>query len=232
MDIQITDPTLKKDFKIFSYKIQAYGEQGAKLSIYVSNDLEYDIKENGFYTLDDNHYIEPSNLIYNFLSEYIREHLDDTSDYDRYYDVEIIFDTKTNSLDYKFWRTYSAEDRSTSEFNFDDLSDKFVKALKKFKDFKEIKITYDGGGDSGWVDQVLRGKNKRYELNVRKNQDDNIILEELYKILSDNYGSWGNDDGCTGNITIDFKTKMLFINHTEYYESTEVMKNFNIKLIL
>lgn len=223
MNIQLTDPNLKKQFKVFSYKIQSYGDTKAKMSIYSDNFGEYDIRENNFETIPDNHQIEVSDEILDYLDDYIKDF--EFNEDDRYYYIDIIFDTKENSIVYNFWRYYNDVETSGFEVDFHDLSDDFQKAVKKFKYMGKAEMSYDGGGDSGWLNPEMKYSENVYRLNGHKKKEDDTLETVIYSLLEDQYGAWGNDEGGYGNIILNFKKKKISVEHNIYVEEHDLIEN-------
>lgn len=223
MNIQLTDPNLKKQFKVFSYKIQSYGDTKAKMSMYVDNSGEYDIRENNFETIPDNHQIEVSEQILDYLDDYIKDF--EFNEDDRYYYIDIIFDTKENTIVYNLWRYYNDVESSGFEVDFGELSDDFQKAIKKFKYMGKAKMSYDGGGDSGWLNPDMKYSEGVYKLEGHKNKEDDTFENEIYSLLEDHYGAWGNDEGGYGNIIINFKKKKISVEHNSYVEEQDLTEN-------
>jgi hypothetical protein len=223
MSIRVEDPELKKQFKILSYKIKAYGDTKAKLDVYIDNMGDFVMGENNFETIPDRHDIAPSNEIDNYLKKFI-ENLYEYNEDDRYYDLSIIFDTEKNNLTFNIERNFTKSDSTGHEYDFSDFHDYILKNLKRFEKFKQLNITYDGGGDSGWIDTTIKYKKGTYKMSSQKKKDEELE-QWLYELLSDLFGSWGNDEGCSGNIIIDFKQEKVFINHIDYVEATENIDN-------
>jgi hypothetical protein len=92
---------------------------------------------------------------------------------------------------------------------------------KKFKKYKTIQMTYEGGGDSGWIDsEVLLDGKKKYKLDDNKKAD-KMLEDVAYELLSDLHGAWGNDDGGNGTIIFNLKEGVVDNSHNSYYETSE-----------
>jgi hypothetical protein len=111
----------------------------------------------------------------------------------------------------------------TNEKSFDELSQIENDTWNRYKDLKllgdpefveeilnkygnEIVVEYDGGGDSGYVQE---------DSNVP-----NIMETITYEILELFYSGWEINEGSKGTIVYDFKNRRVIINHdlfeTEY----------------
>jgi hypothetical protein len=78
-----------------------------------------------------------------------------------------------------------------------------------------IVLTYEGGGDDGWVnDQMDSEKKGTIEVpNLLSNMVNEII--ELY------HSGYENDEGGQGTITLDLVNKYVTIEHENYYEGED-----------
>jgi hypothetical protein len=220
--IRLSDPNLLQQFKIISYKIKAYGDKKATLDAYMDNTYYIDIESNDFIT-EDKHSIEPSKEIYDYFSE-ILEYEYEIDDNDRHFYFDIILDTEKNEIIITGTRYYSESDGQGGTYTFDEMpiqgADMDI-IKKKFKKYETIKMTYEGGGDSGWIDsEVLLDGKKKYKLNDNKKAD-KMLEDVAYELLSDLHGAWGNDDGGNGTIIFNLKKGVVDNNHNSYYESSE-----------
>lgn len=223
---KLTDPELKRQFKVLEYKIKSYGDSKAIMEIYVDNFGDFDIGSSElFLTVPDRHNIIPSQQIIDYIEKFIQD-LYEYSEDDRYYYIDVVFDVNQNILNFNIHRYYIESEFNSVEYSFDHLSNEFNKVSKKYSYMKRAEITYDGGGDSGWIDNtVTYKKDKKYKLNSSKNEDDDIIENQLYHLLEDSFGAWGNDEGGYGKIFIDFKEKIIVIEHNENVEQSELIQN-------
>jgi hypothetical protein len=84
-----------------------------------------------------------------------------------------------------------------------------------------LKTDYSGGGDSGWIDGDIYNIDDASISETLNNE-----LEELYyRILSRNFGSWGDNEGGHGSIILDLQKNQISVNHTEYYEDSDLESN-------
>jgi hypothetical protein len=117
---------------------------------------------------------------------------------------------------------------------------------KLFKTFgvTSITATYDGSGDSGSIDDINLhyGDPRVITSDTRTQQFWQFVSEKidavpvaqqiftkklsdafenaLWKLLTDNFGGWENDDGASGDIDIDVQTGKIEVEHNQRY--TEV----------
>lgn len=76
-----------------------------------------------------------------------------------------------------------------------------------------VTISYDGSGDSGYIDSV----SIEPERDLTDAQQD---LEELaYDVLERKHGGWEINEGSCGTITINFTDNTVHIEHNERIES-------------
>jgi hypothetical protein len=153
----------------------------------------------------------------------------DIGQYDNYDDstgngtITATFDAQTMSLNFDVDIEITVTHEHTNEKSFDELSQIENDTWNRFKDLKllgdpefveeirskygnEIVVEYDGGGDSGYVQE-----------------DSNVpsVMENItYEILELFYSGWEINEGSKGTIVYDFKNRRVTINHdlfeTEY----------------
>jgi len=219
--IRLTDPNLLQQFKIISHKIKAYGEKTATLEAYMDNSYYIEIESNDFIT-EDKHSINPSKEIYDYFSEILEDEYE-IDDNDRHFYFDIILDTEKNEIIITGTRYYSESDGQGGTYTFDELPEGSEMDIvkKKFKKYKTIQMTYEGGGDSGWIDsEVLLDGKKKYKLDDNKKAD-KMLEDVAYELLSDLHGAWGNDDGGNGTIIFNLKEGVVDNSHNSYYETSE-----------
>lgn len=85
-----------------------------------------------------------------------------------------------------------------------EMPDEVVKILNTW-DIKSAKIDFNGGGDSGYIEDTIYdtgGENQA----VSQIDDNNELDSFLYRVL-DNYGDWYNNEGASGHIELDVLNK-------------------------
>ena len=165
--------------------------------------------------------------------ETIRDNFDTGNFYNDYYDNEngtltfTIF-AERNEIDVMYdYNEINTED-SQIEKNFSDFSDMRPgwrgddREAKKLSDpaiVEELKsvygdscnCTYDGGGDSGWVQDMVESSKGSKGLNQQ--------LESIcYDLLELYYGGWEINEGSNGSIDFNFKDQTVELNHNQNVE--------------
>lgn len=87
-----------------------------------------------------------------------------------------------------------------------------------------LEITYDGGGDSGQIND--EGYTKTSTVNI------NSDIEYIgYEIIDIRYSGWENNEGGDGRIVFDFENQLVNIYHNYYVEHSEPEHVGEIKLV-
>lgn len=123
------------------------------------------------------------------------------------------------------------------------------RALKRLGATKVV-VTYSGSGDSGQIDsvEILKGdlaikpaKNIRVLTSVSRfdhtssrwidnEKNKSVPVQEaletlVYDWLESEHGGWENNDGASGECTIDVKGDSFLLEHTWYYTESETMEH-------
>ena len=165
--------------------------------------------------------------------ETIRDNFDTGNFYNDYYDNEngtltFTIIPERNEIDVMYdYYTVSTED-SHIEKDFSDFSDMRpgwrgdYREAKKLSDptiVEELKsvygdscrCSYDGSGDSGWVNDEVRCSKGRLKLNEQ--------LEYIcYDLLELYYGGWEINEGSNGSIDFNFVDQTVELNHNQNVE--------------
>jgi len=165
--------------------------------------------------------------------ETIRDNFDTGNFYNDYYDTEngaltFRINANGNEIDVMYdYYTVSTED-SHIEKDFSDFSDMRPgwrgddREAKKLSDpaiVEELKsvygdscrCSYDGSGDSGWVNDEVRCSKGRLKLNEQ--------LEYIcYDLLELYYGGWEINEGSNGSIDFNFEDQTVELNHSQNVE--------------
>jgi hypothetical protein len=119
----------------------------------------------------------------------------------------------------EYWTEYGTND-AVSE-GFDDEPELFenINAIiaetekqtgKKIKVPKELTVTFEGSGDSGFLNESFEGVN----LSVPA-----TIEDWCYQTLENGFGGWEINEGSSGNFVFDLEEKTITFN---YYENIEI----------
>jgi len=142
--------------------------------------------------------------------------------------ITVTFDVETMSLNFEMDVETTVTHEHTKEISFNKISKQEASVWTRYENLQllgkqefideikdkygeEITVEYDGGGDSGYIQE---------DENVPSIMND-ISLE----ILDSYYSGWEINEGSNGNIFYDFKNQMVFIDHNLY--ETE---NFNVEI--
>ena len=129
-------------------------------------------------------------------------------DYDvEFFIVDVIFDVTTKKIIVEC--NYSTPDEEEA---FDESEINDMDIFKEYTDrgVSEIICSYNGGGDSGYVD------------GERENTP--AFLEDMcYDVLS-NFGGWEINEGSQGNIVFNLRDKTITVNHAWNIEERHSFK--------
>jgi hypothetical protein len=151
----------------------------------------------------------------------------DIGKYDNYDDstgngtITATFDAQTMSLNFDVDIEVMVTHEHRNEKSFDELSKIENDTRNRYEDLKlfsdpefikeirneyddEIVIEYDGGGDSGYIQE--------------ENYNPDILNNISYQILELFYSGWEINEGSKGTIVYDFKNRRVTINH-DLFES-------------
>ena len=189
------------------------------------------------------------------LFEEIKENFDTGNLYNEYYGTEngnLFFilnaEKKEIIVNYDYYDMITEE--SNIEKNFSDFSnvtagwrgeERAVKTLtnqnvvneliKQYSNF--CKLKYDGGGDSGWIEDEIETENGITK--IKKETDDDVDgieanLETIsYDLLDLYYGGWEINEGSTGSINYNFQEQKVTMTHYQNVESTELEHYMTLK---
>jgi hypothetical protein len=237
----------KKDLKRFSLILNSLNmEDGVEWSYRYYGEWEDDEPMGPYYNNRD----VSSEL--NFLPgsigtlfEEIKENFDTGNFYNEYYDNEngsLFFilnaEKKEIIVNYDYYDMITEE--SNIEKNFSDFSnvtagwrgeERAVKTLTNQNVVNELikqygsfcKLRYDGGGDSGWIENEIETENG---ITV----DPDVNLETIsYDLLELYYGGWEINEGSTGSINYNFQEQKVTMTHYQNVESTELEHYMTLK---
>lgn len=222
---------LIKPFKILIHRILAYGEDEATLDVYVDseggNDIEYQHFQAGTY--NSRHRLDSDEKIDKFLGKIC----DDVTQgqYSSDEGNRVVFQihalNKTMIVDvHEFYREetddsthYTYEEMLSRFDNYDELIDS-IKDMGKY-----VEVSYDGGGDSGWINSTYTSSRDRDISRDFANEIDQQFQDVIYDLLSSNFGAWGDNDGSQGTIRINTETKEIEIFHTEFSQDSRLYES-------
>ena len=189
------------------------------------------------------------------LFEEIKENFDTGNLYNEYYGTEngnlfLILNAEKKEIivNYDYYDMITEE--SNIEKNFSDFSnvtagwrgeERAVKTLtnqnvvneliKQYSNF--CKLRYDGGGDSGWIENEIETENGITEIKKETDVDVDGIEANLetisYDLLDLYYGGWEINEGSTGSINYNFQEQKVTMTHYQNVESTELEHYMTLK---
>ena len=178
------------------------------------------------------------------LFEEIKENFDTGNFYNEYYDNEngnlfLILNAEKKEIivNYDYYDMITEE--SNIEKNFSDFSnvtagwrgeERAVKTLtnqnvvneliKQYSNF--CKLRYDGGGDSGWIENEIETENGITEIKKQTDVDVDGIEANLetisYDLLELYYGGWEINEGSSGSINYNFQEQKVTMTHYQNVE--------------
>jgi hypothetical protein len=81
--------------------------------------------------------------------------------------------------------------------------------IDKYGDF--LQVTYDGSGDSGWIEGEITSSKDEESLDGR-------IEDLVYFLLEIFHGGWEIDEGSRGSVSFHFKEQLVTIQHNMNYQ--------------
>ena len=187
------------------------------------------------------------------LFEEIKENFDTGNLYNEYYGTEngnLFFilnaEKKEIIVNYDYYDMITEE--SNIEKNFSDFSnvtagwrgeERAVKTLTNQNVVNELikqygsfcKLRYDGGGDSGWIENEIETENGITEIQFHFDADGiETNLETIsYDLLELYYGGWEINEGSSGSINYNFQEQKVTMTHYQNVESTELEHYMTLK---
>ena len=189
------------------------------------------------------------------LFEEIKENFDTGNLYNEYYGTEngnLFFilnaEKKEIIVNYDYYDMITEE--SNIEKNFSDFSnvtagwrgeERALKTLtnqnvvneliKQYSNF--CKLKYDGGGDSGWIEDEIETENGITKIKKETDADVDGIEANLetisYDLLELYYGGWEINEGSSGSINYNFQEQKVTMTHYQNAESTELEHYMTLK---
>ena len=207
----------KKILQIFSMYIQSYGVKSAFKELDVMSGYEIDYWGDDWFSEESSLTIPGYDAINNFFDEfttYLRDELLEPFTDEENGSISVIINAKEKEITFKAYiRRMNVEYESIEE-DFEDGNEDvqaYLNELSKSHKFGEV--TYEGGGDSGYVNGTIT-------LDGKKSEDLPSSVEDyIYGILS-NFGGWEINEGSQGKVEFDFLEKKVVVNHGMNYEET------------
>jgi len=217
MEIQLT-PEEKKSLSQYFIYIRSFGSTNANATCY----FEYDSFSYGGDVYVDGRRIEKFKPV-ELLMERILDNIDtdEFNDEDfinndvEYFSIDFDFECLNKTIDVNCNFTVTGHDETGSSGEIPE--EVFDENFKEYS-VTEIVCTYNGGGDSGYIENDM-------ELGGDTVPTPSGIEDYCYTILKD-FGGWEINEGSQGNIRFNLKSKEYSINHewnTEEPRSFEIL---------
>jgi hypothetical protein len=81
--------------------------------------------------------------------------------------------------------------------------------IDKYGDF--LQVRYDGGGDSGWIEDEITSSKDEKSLDGR-------VEDLVYSILELFHSGWEINEGSNGSVSFHFKEQLVVIQHNMNYQ--------------
>jgi hypothetical protein len=208
-----------KTLKLFSYYCASHGAKTAMLTVYLNEGGSVDWQDD-VWSSETGTRIESYDKIDNLI-DYIFNETDlmDYYEYDNQGSLQFKIDVKERKMTIEGWhREYSTQDSgmqwSDSNDDFGDLKEDFDRFFEQM-DGENGKIGFDGGGDSGYLDDNI-------ELSNGQSMDIPSFIESwCYDMLGSNYGGWEINEGSQGSFNINPSNKLIELYFEENIEEED-----------
>lgn len=215
MNLELTEED-KKNLRIFSKYMKAQGCEKGEMYVGIYDNM--DSYKNAFFCRTTRDKIELYPKIENLFDKYaddidwLMEIFDDVYDFN-YGEVILSVNSKENI--FKITASYSYYDTDCQGDTF-YLTDRFANPEEKnelieyfdkmfMEGHNEGKIDFNGGGDSGWIEDTLY-------LGEETEKAPENILDLCYDLLQSNYGGWEINEGSQGSFHLDFDKKTITLD--------------------
>ena len=171
-------------------------------------------------------------------SEEIQQLIYDNSVEDTYGDyirgyITFKFDGIDEKIYLDYHQYYYGESEDYQEFEIE--RENVIEIFKKNK-IKEFTCRYNGGGDSGYVEEFEIDSDKKISWETLSESEKSIIEDLVYESL-ENFGGWEINEGSSGDVQIVYDSNSescnVIINHTwnteedmTIIEGYEIPENF------
>lgn len=136
-------------------------------------------------------------------------------DYDNYHTIEVRYTVKNNTLTIKDIEhiTVTRDFSSVTDAESPEILDIFK--LWFDKGFSLVKVDFNGGGDSGYIDS------EGYNDSERRIEIPAALDDFLYEILGRNFGGWEINEGSQGTFDIHTDDNEIILHIGVNEEGTE-----------
>lgn len=203
-----------------------------------NSELEFYVEPNFFEHYESGHYysrnkevidIKYREALYKWMEREVLPKVEDTynnlvnkisSDYISYGYITLNFNCVDKQILSKMYLGFESQgdtEGMTWEYGDHIDVDAILDARSEFpKDVTQIKVYYNGGGDSGQIEEFVDNTGKTYS------DSENPLLRYEDFFYEQLPGGWEINEGSQGNYVIDFSNKEITLQHTNNYEDSEV----------
>ena len=242
--MELTDKQ-KHDLKRYSLILNSLNMEDGVLWFYQCYDSDFEKLSGPVYNgrhIDELPFL-PSSI--DSLFETIKDNFDTGNFYNDYYDNEngslnftINAEKKDIVINYEYYTMIDEESRIEKNFSdFSNFGDGIRGENRPLKDLTNpkvvdelisqygnfVKLYYDGGGDSGWINEYIQTSNGTTGFKKTDVNGDGVDLETIsYDLLEIYFSGWEINEGSNGHIEYNFEKQTVEIYHNQNVEDTEV----------
>jgi hypothetical protein len=135
-----------------------------------------------------------------------------------YYDtsgtVRFCVDCSKKLIFFEGWINEMNTNYSTDEYAMEELNEVngWNEFLKEVRKYKTGRVTYEGSGDSGFIEENMKIKDKYVSIPAG-------LETWLYNQL-EQYGGWEINEGSQGFFDFNFENGTIYLEHGENYEES------------
>lgn len=207
----------KKILQVFSMYLQSYGVKSAYKDLNVMSGYEIDYWGDDWYSEESSLSIPGYEVINEFFEKFteeLRDEFFEPFDEEESGTISVIINAKEKEITFKAYiRRLNTEYESISK-DFDSADDNVQTYLNELsKKYKVGVVSYEGSGDSGYVNSTIT-------LDVNEVENIPAGLEDYIYGILDHFGGWEINEGSQGEVLFDFIEKVATVNHGQNYEET------------
>jgi hypothetical protein len=217
----ILTPEEKKYLRFFCKYLLSYGEDIATFRLEDYYDNYFDGRNSRLYT-EENYYLEiPEKIrpIFKKISEASSNNIPNIEeDYNSVW-ANFIVDTKEQSISVEYCYSYYSKDEQPMswdevEVNEDEDLLKVFEDIEKVLGVEEVRVQFDGNGDSGSIEGATDGDGDGVELI-------SSVENWCYEQLESNFGGWEINEGSSGEFVFKTTPKSVDFDFAWNNENTE-----------
>jgi hypothetical protein len=225
---QILTPEDKKYLRGVSNYLRSFGMIDGSIEIDIDSGYDFDSSDIDWKNMthfSNNYRAEVPEGLVSILTK-IMKYVDEKSlfktpeDYDITYErIDFDIDTERQEISVNhWWSYYDTGDSSSVEWDgeqgkelFEEWQGDGVFDELEIPDNGILTIKYNGGGDSGFIENTFE------EIG---DQVPAVIVDWCYDELEDHFGGWEINEGSDGEFVFDFNNMTITLNHTYNIDET------------